>query len=423
MTIELSSINFAKRCCADDANLCEIVEVNAGKNVEQFKGVLDILGNNQFNTMYRRQLEEMSASGTVGGYIRLDNADLLDNGNVTGGDIKINYVNAEGIIPLTVINNDIIECAFYGENIVSGQTKGTLVVFKQDESKVNYLAETYYFDKDGKEIADSRTSLQLGDVKPFFIMRTAEVNNIDDMDGYGYPKLYSSIPVLEALDLAYNILFGDLDKGEKLVFINELLATIQKDESGNPYLTKQQKELFILMGEGLGKLPEEKSLVQEYNPEIRIDQITKVFETCLSLLSMSFGYGTKKYTFENGSVKTATEFIGQRQDCMQELNKQRFEAEQYITSICKAIIWFSNWFHKTTWNIDEEICIEFDDSYITDKQTEIDSMRADALSFPEVQEFLIQYVMMRLNCEREEALKYIGKETQTDSTKKEEEED
>lgn len=407
MTIELESINFAKRCCADDANLCEIVEINAGKNDAQFKGVLDILANNQFNTMYRRQLEEMSASGTVGGYIRLDNADLLDNGNVTGGDIKINYVNAEGIIPLTVINNDIVECAFYGENTIRGQINGTLVVFKLDESKVNYLAETYYFDKDGKEITDSRTSLQLGDVKPFFIMRTAEVNNLDDMDGYGYPKLYSSIPVLEALDLAYNILFGDLDKGEKLVFINELLATIQKDEAGNPYLTKQQKELFILMGEGLGKLPEEKSLVQEYNPEIRIEQITKVFETCLSLLSMTFGYGTKKYSFENGQIKTATEYAGEKQDSMQELNKQRFEAEQYITNICKAIIWFSNQFKKTTWNIDEEICIEFDDSYITDKQTEIDSMRADALSFPEVQEFLIQYIMMRLNCEKEEAIGYI----------------
>ena len=407
MTIELSSINFAKRCCADDANLCEIVEVNAGKSDAQFKGVLDILANNQFNTMYRRQLEEMAASGTVGGYIRLDNADLLDNGAVTGGDIKINYVNAEGIIPLTVTNNDIVECAFYGENTIRGQISGTLVVFKQDESKVNYIAETYYFDKDGKEISDSRTSLQLGDVKPFFIMRTAEVNNIDDMDGYGYPKLYSSIPVLEALDLAYNILFGDLDKGEKLVFINELLATIQKDEAGNPYLTKQQKELFILMGEGLGKLPEEKSLVQEYNPEIRIDQITKVFETCLSLLSMSFGYGTKKYTFENSTIKTATEYLGNRQDAMQELNKQRYEAEQYITSICKAVIWFSNQFNGTSWNLDEDICIEFDDSYITDKQTEIDSMRADALSFPEVQEFLIQYIMVRLNCEREEAIGYI----------------
>ena len=55
-----------------------------------------------------------------------------------------------------------------------GQINGTLVVFKLDESKVNYIAETYYFDKDGKEIVDGRTLLQLGDVKPFFIMRTAE---------------------------------------------------------------------------------------------------------------------------------------------------------------------------------------------------------------------------------------------------------
>ena len=372
MTIELESINFAKRCCADDANLCEIVEVNAGKNDAQFKGVLDILANNQFNTMYRRQLEEMSASGTVGGYIRLDNADLLDNGNVTGGHIKVNYVNAEGIIPLTVINNDIIECAFYGENTIRGQINGTLVVFKLDENKVNYLAETYYFDKDGKEISDSRTSLQLGDVKPFFVMRTAEVNNIDDMDGYGYPKLYSSIPVLEALDLAYNILFGDLDKGEKLVFINELLAEIKKTDDGTPYLTPQQKKLFILMGECGGKLPDEKSVVQEYNPEIRIDQITKVFETCLSLLSMSFGYGTKKYSFEqNGQLKTATECIIDNQQAMQELNKQRYEAKQYIANICKSIIWFSNQFKGTAWNVDEEIKVEFDDSIITCKRRKL----------------------------------------------------
>ena len=80
----------------------------------------------------------------------------------------------------------------------------------------------------------------------------------------------------------------------------------------------------------LANYQKKKSLVQEYNPEIRIDQITKVFETCLSLLSMSFGYGTKKYTFENSTIKTATEYLGNRQDAMQELNKQRFEAEQYI---------------------------------------------------------------------------------------------
>ena len=92
---------------------------------------------------------------------------------------------------------------------------------------------------------------------------------------------------------------------------------------------------------------------------------------------------------------------------MQELNRQRYEATQYITAICRAIMWFSNTFHGTAWNLESAICIQFDDSYITDKQTELETMRADAISFPQVQEFLVQYVMMRLNCEREEALKYI----------------
>ena len=32
---QLNRMGFAKRCCADDANLCEIAEVNGGNNEEQ----------------------------------------------------------------------------------------------------------------------------------------------------------------------------------------------------------------------------------------------------------------------------------------------------------------------------------------------------------------------------------------------------
>jgi hypothetical protein len=122
---------------------------------------------------------------------------------------------------------------------------------------------------------------------------------------------------------------------------------------------------------------------------------------------MSFGYGTKKYTFENGQIKTATEYIGERQDAMQELNKQRAEAENYIKDIVRAIVWFSNKFQGTEWNIDEDICIEFDDSYVNDRQAQIENMRLDAIQFANVPEFTVQYVMLRLNCDREQAVKYI----------------
>lgn len=402
--VKLEKLNFAKRCCADDANLCEIVEINAGESEGKFDGVQEILDANRFDVMYRKQLERLSASGTVGAYIRLDNATLLENGSLKDGDIRINYVNAIGIVPLTVENDDVVECAFVGSDLVKGKNEQTLVVFTRDEKGL-YTAETFVFDENNKLIEDRHLIVQLGDVKPFAIMRTAEVNNLDDMEGYGLPKIYNAIPALKVVDLAWNILNGDLSKGDKLLLINELLATVERDPDGNPRMTAEQKKLFILLGE---KLPDQKSLIQEYNPEIRTGAIKEAMELSLSLLSMMFGYGTKKYTFENSQITTATEYIGERQDEMQELNKQRQEAIAYVEGIVEAIIWFSNQFNGTTWSLDEEICIEFDDSYIEDKVSKLEQMRADALSFPEVKEFTIQYVMARMNCERDEAISYIN---------------
>ena len=400
----ISSMNFAKRCCADDANLCEVVEINAGDDTAQFEGVNDILKDNRFDVMYRKQLEKLAASGTVGCYVRLDEGVQLEDNRIVGGEIRLNYVDGESIAPITVENDEIIECAFVGQDVNQGTDNYTIVVFTLDDNK-NYTCNTYYYE-DGKP-TDKNTSIQLGPVKPFSILTTAEANNIEDMEGYGYPKLYSAIPVLKSLDLAFNVLFSDLDKGEKMLFINELLACIQTDQSGKPYLTKKQQEQFILLGE---KLPTQDSLVKEYNPELRIEAITKIFETCLSLLSMSFGYGTKKYTFENGQIKTASEYIGERQDCMQELNKQRTSAKEYIAEICEAVIWFSNVFNGTSWVVPEEIYVEFDDSYVEDKVSKLESMRNDALSFPEIPQIKMWYLMGRYNLSEEEASELVGQE-------------
>ena len=410
--IELSRMNFAKRCCADDANLCEIISVAPEKEAAQ-EFINSLLDKNRFDVRYREQLEKTSATGTVGAYIYLQDAEYIkgsaDTVTVRGGDIRINYCDADCIIPLTVENKLVTECAFSVTNIAKGKERTTLVIFTRNKVGVNffYKADTIVFDESGKKIEAESSSLQLGEVKPFSVMMNAEVNNIENMDGYGLPKIYNSIPLFKAVDLCYNILYGDLDKGQKLVFLNELLACIQKDEDGRPYLTPQQKELFILLGDSGGKLPDEKTLVQEYNPEIRVDQITKAFELVLSLLSMQFGYGSKKYTFENGQIKTATEYIGTKQDAMQELNKQRKQATDYIEDIIHAAMWFSNQFSGTAYDLNEKLSIEFDDSYVEDKQANLESMRADALSFPEVPILKVWYLMEKYNIPEDEAKKYM----------------
>lgn len=396
---ELSRLNFGKRCCSDDANLCEVLEINAGDG-EQGNFVNGVLNKSEFNTQYRKQLEKTSADGTTACYIRLDNATFMDNNSVQGGAIRLNYVEADAFMPLTVENDIVTEAAFSGSTLVKGKKQTTLVLFIKGDNGM-YTAETHIFDDKGNELRDLETIVQLGDVKPFAVMRNAEVNNLDDMEGYGLPKLRNAIPVLKVVDLCYNVLFSDLDKAEKIILVNELLCEF--DKNGKPKLTPEQKKLFVFTGE---KLPEEKSMIQEYNPEIRIEQVTKSFELALSLLSMSFGYGTKKYSFENGQITTATEYVGERQDQMQELNRQRQEAIRYIQDICRAVMWFANTFQGKAFNLDQEILVDFDDSYITDREAELERKRNDALAF-DIPELTVWYLMDAYSLAEEEARKLV----------------
>lgn len=415
VSYELNRLNFGKRCCSDDANLCEVLEINAG-NGEQAEFVKDALADSSFDTQYRKQLEKTSAVGTSACYIRLDNATILENGMVKDGIIKLNYVDADCFIPLTVENDVVVEAGFSGTELTAGKKQTTLVLFRLNKVGL-YTAETHVFDERGNELAEKETVALLGDVKPFAVMRNAEVNNLDNMVGYGLPKLWNAVPMLKVVDLAYNVLFSDLDKAEKILLINELLCEF--DANGKPILTPEQKKLFLFTGQ---RLPEEKELIQEYNPEIRIDPITKAFELALSLLSMSFGYGTKKYSFENGQITTATEYIGERQDQMQELNRQRQEAISYIQDICRAVMWFSNTFHGTSYNLEEDILVDFDDSYITDKEAELERKRNDALSF-DIPELTIWYLMDAYSLTEEEARRLMEQKQQNEENQKDDEED
>lgn len=391
---ELNRLNFAKRICSDEANLCEVVEINAGENNTQFEEVKSIFEKNNFATMYRRQLERMTANGTVGAYVRVAGTEEYDDGSFRGGNIKINYVNARGIIPLTIENDEVTECAFYGENIKKTKKEITLVVFSLDGNI--YSVSTYEFDTSGNQLS-AEEKIKLGEIKPFALMENAEVNNLEDMEGFGLPKLWNTIPYLKVLDLCFNILYSDVDKGEKIILLNEMLC--EMDEYGKPIMTTEQKKLFVLLGE---KLPEQSEVYHEYNPQIRVEEITKTFELVLSLISMQFGFGSKKYTFEDGRITTATEYAGTKQDQLQELNKQRQQAIKYITGLSRAVMWFSNTFCGTAYDIDTEIKIDFNDSYIRDEESELEDMRNDALQF-NIPKLVEWYLAKKYNLSDDEA--------------------
>lgn len=400
----MERMGFGARAAADDANLCEVIDINAGGS-DQKQFVNELLAANQFGVQYRRQLEMTAAEGTSACYITLEAAETMDDGTISGGQIRLNYVDALGFIPLATENNLVTEAAFVGENLQNGKKVTTLVVCAQDDAG-KYGYKVRIFDDVGNEILSARDDITLGTIRPFAVMRTAQVNVIDDMQGYGFPKIYPVIPILRGLDAAYTALMGDIDTAEKIVIVNELLCGF--DENGMPIApSEQMKRRFVQTGE---KLPTDKPLVHEITPEIRIEKFKDTIELLLTLLAQQFGYGTKKYSFDptRRQIVTATEYIGQKQDMLQELNRQRQEAKAYIAGIVRAALWFANTYQGYGWNVDANVLVEFDDSYITDKASELEQMRMDVLAGIGGAYVRRLYLMQKYNLDDAEAEKWAA---------------
>ena len=91
---------------------------------------------------------------------------------------------------------------------------------------------------------------------------------------------------------------------------------------------------------------------------------------------------------------------------MQELNRQRQEAIRYIQDICRAVMWFANTFQGKAFNLDQEILVDFDDSYITDREAELERKRNDALAF-DIPDLTVWYLMDAYSLSEEEARELV----------------
>lgn len=406
---EMARTGFAKKACEDDANLCEVVDIIL-EDQPTSDYINEVLERERFQKNLREQLELIAAEGTAAAYVRVVGADILETQELRDGQIELVYVKPSGIFPLRIEKGVITECAFASESVVDNKTRTTIVLFELKNGK--YKSTTVVLNDVGAEITGERIEVELDEVRPFAVLTTAAVNNLKGMNGYGLPKLYGAIPELKTVDLVFNVLFGDLDKADKMVLYNEALCQFDKDGKAiTP--NKQHKKIFVSMGKAL---PEQDTLIQEINPEIRIDDITKSFELVLSLLSLKFGYGSRKYSFENGQIKTATEYIGTKQDSMQELNKQRQNLTDYIEDIIKALLWFSNAFNQTKYDIESEVRIGYDDSFIIDRQSELEAMRQDAQTFG-LPKLVTYYLQEKYNLSEEEANEwYNGGGAEADPT-------
>ena len=394
------SLGMAKRVCEDLSSILtsEPFEIKATKNDNDLQ---KLIVETKLLKKIPSAIEIIGYSGTVGSLIRIKNVEIvgedenayLKKTNKTKRQI-IN-LKANQIIPLTIEDGEIIDCAFVSEFVKFIDDRRTEIVYlevHQLKEKGYQITNKYFNKMDGSEIkfdniSDTYNTLSQ---QPLFSIGKLEKENIyDNANGLGIALFGDSIDQLKMLDLTYNNFGMDFKIGQKILVINKKLTRIVNeeytDENGEVktrqrviYPSEIQKQLFTEMGNGIMDNAEDnKPYIYEYNPDLRVGDNKEGIQFALDNLSFKVGYGTHYYSFENGNLTTATEAVLSRQDFVNNGNKNRNSIVEYLKNLCRALLLSEKILGNA--NIDEtqDIDIPDVDGFLEDDESTREKMRED----------------------------------------------
>lgn len=344
-----------------------------------------VFGSNNFWEQINDLMERMMWSGTAAVVIRLKNAAVSASGGIipdSGTRIDLNYIDGENIIPLTCDNGTITEAAFCSDVCIKGVNKIYLEIHRLEGGE--YVIENHIF------TADSNCTTLLkeeelpkglppiihtgSDIPWFAICKPAIVNNIKNNNGMGCAVFANAIDNLKGVDIAYNNLNSDIWLGQKKVFFSRSLIEDFMGKKVTPDEVNQQLFYYITSSaEDTGNQP----LVMEHNPDLRVKDNIDGIQAQLDYLSFKVGFGTKHYQFNAGSIVTATQYTGDKQDLVQNAHKHFIRVEKFLHDLVKSLLWIGKRFIDGQINSEAAISITFDQSPLIDESAERERDRAD----------------------------------------------
>lgn len=386
VTCKRLSLGMAKKLSEDIADLLlnERVQITINdENTSTF--VMKVLEDNNFSVLGNDYQERKAYTGTVAYVPYLDKIQISEESGeiVGGGEVKINYVSASDIYPLSWYNEHITECAFTFYKVI-GTKKYAHIQMHLLENGM-YVIENHVVEctngagreipaedwKDLKGFENLSPKMETGTEKRQFVIDRLNItNNYDKDNPMGVAIFANSIDVLQGLDTVYDSYINEFVLGKKRIFVApEMMET---DILGNPTFDPNDVVFYQLPEDTL----EKGKPIVEINMEIRADAHEKGINDNLNMLSMKCGFGQNHYKFENGSVQTATQVISENSDMFRSVNKHEIILEPVLKELIQIIVRLGRAMGEPL-NPDTEIVVDFDDSIIEDKQAERQSDRQD----------------------------------------------
>ena len=121
----------------------------------------------------------------------------------------------------------------------------------------------------------------------------------------------------------------------------------------------------------------DQTLIQEYNPSLRITDNEDNINLALNLYAFKIGLGKSRYKFENGAVVTATQYIGENQDLVANAKKHRNALNDYTVGIARAILLLGRILFNAGTDENDEIALTNKDGFLVDDETLQEQYRQD----------------------------------------------
>lgn len=349
---KMYTLGMAKKVCEDWASIGftekDTITTDIKKNNEYVKKMIE---QTNLNNDLPKMIEIASWSGTCAVVHRLKNV-TVKNGILTANEKTKNelvIISADKIIPLRIEDGKIVDVAFVSNTIIGNQ-KAIYIELHKLKDEGYEISNVFLNAKNGDIIKnlDVIDSFNTGSNIPLFsILITPTVNPIEDNLGLGLSIYGNAIDQLKLIDIAYHNFVMDYYLGGKKVFYNKKLIQYKTiyitDGNGNKtakeipiYPDDISKQQFMSVGDDISV--NDKALMHEYNPSLRVDENKGGLQFALDMFSFKCNLGTEYYTFNNSKVvtRTATEFMGSRSDLVENAKKYRENITKFIEDIIKA---------------------------------------------------------------------------------------
>lgn len=373
---ERAQTNMAKQAAEDWANLLmnEKVKITLeGEAEQQFFD--DVCRGNHFERKMSEYEEFTFALGTTAIVTRVTGITVTEDGEQDGAaeDIKLDYVLAKDIYPISWENGYITECAF-GSVIYKDERKYYyLQIHKKNDSGEydidNYLYETTKGSMSEVNIETTKgfehiaSSVHTHSKDRLFVINTPNIaNNYDTTIPMGMSCYGNAISQLKTVDTVYDSFNTEFTLGRKRVMVK---PEALKDIDGNPAFDPNDLVFYVM--------PEDSqtgSVVQNIDSALRTADHNMAMQMALNTLSMKCGFGANHWLFDGGNITTATQVISQNSDMFRTLKKHEIVLESVLTELARIILRLGNQFMGMSLDEEVEISIDFDDSIIEDDATE-----------------------------------------------------